>query len=215
MPENAPALKKMAVAEYGGELTECKSNIGAREEQANEIRIRTGAILIHSSNQLKVILGQGTACLEFLEEVKEPDYIIVPVGGGGLIAGTALAAHYTNKNIEVIGAEPFGADDAYHSLKTGIIQPSVHPVTIADGLRTNLGDVNFPIIRQLVKEIIRVEEDEIISSMRLIWERMKIIIEPSSAVALAALLKNKDRFKDKTSAIILSGGNVDLSNLPF
>jgi len=215
MPVNASEFKKTAVIGYGGKLIECEPGIQAREERANEIVNETGAVLLHSSNQLNVITGQGTACMELLEEIKDLSRIIVPVGGGGLLAGTALAAYYNNRNIEVIGAEPFGADDAYHSLKTGIIQPSVNPVTIADGLKTNLGDVNFPIIKQLVKEIIRVEEDEIVSSMRLIWERMKIIAEPSSAVALAALLRNTRKFNNMNTGIILSGGNVDLNHLPF
>ncbi len=190
MPDNASEFKKKAVKGYGGRVLECNPGIRPREEKAKEIIKETGAILLHSSNQLNVILGQGTACIEFLEEIKNLSTIIVTVGGGGLLAGTALAAYYINKNIEVIGAEPSAAADAYHSLKSGIIQPSLNPVTIADGLKTNLGDLNFPIIKQLVKEIIRVEEEEIISSMRLIWERMKIIVEPSSAIALAAIIKN-------------------------
>ena len=215
MPRNASEFKKKAVIGYGAELYECEPTTHAREEKADEIVRNTGVALLHPSNQLEVILGQGTAAIEFLEEIPDLNNIIVPVGGGGLIAGTALAAYYTNPNTEVIGGEPFGADDAYRSLKSGIIQPSAHPVTIADGLRTSLGDVNFPIIRKLVKEIIRVEEDEIIAAMRRVWERMKIIIEPSSAVPLAALFREKDKFENKKVGIIISGGNVDLNELPF
>jgi len=215
MPQDASEFKKKAVLSYGGELILCDTGMDSREKKASEVIERTGAILLHPSNQINVILGQGTACMEFLKEINDLDVIFVPVGGGGLIAGTALAAHYFNKTIEVIGTEPFNADDAYRSLKTGIIQPSVNPVTIADGLKTSLGDVNFPIIKKLVKEIIRVEEDEIVSAMRLVWERMKIIIEPSSAVAFAGLLREKHRFKNKKTGIILSGGNVDLDHLPF
>lgn len=215
MPENASEFKKKAVAGYGAEIYECDRSVSAREEKTNELIKKTGAILLHPYDQLEVILGQGTACSEFLEETPGLENIIVPVGGGGLIAGTALAARHISPETEIIGGEPFAADDAFRSLKTGIIQPSVNPVTIADGLLTSLGKLNFPIIQKLVKEIIRVEEKEIISAMRMVWERMKIIIEPSSAVALAALLREKSKFTNSKTGIIISGGNVDFDNLPF
>ncbi|PRX48028.1 pyridoxal-phosphate dependent enzyme [Salegentibacter salegens] len=215
MPSSAPQVKKDAVKTYGGEITECEPNIKAREKAAEEIQQETGASFLHPSNQLEVIYGQGTAAIELLEEKPDLDIIITPVGGGGLIAGTALAANYFGNNCKTIGAEPFEVDDAYRSLKSGKIETNSSTNTIADGLKTQLGDKNFPIIQKFVSEIIRVEEDEIINAMKLIWERMKIVIEPSSAVAFAAVLREKEKFRGKKVGIIISGGNVDLSNLPF
>ncbi len=162
-----------------------------------------------------MIYGNSTAAIELLEEQPDLDVILTPVGGGGLIAGTALAAHYFSEKCKVIGGEPMEADDAYRSLISGKIETNRSFNTIADGLRTHLGDRNFPIIQKHVEKIIRVEEDEIINAMQLIWERMKIIIEPSSAVAFAAVLKNKEEFATKNVGIIISGGNVDVKNLPF
>ncbi len=215
MPENAPEVKKAAVRNYGGQITECSSTIKAREEAAQDIACTEGATLLHPSNQVEVILGQGTAAMELLDEIPDLDCIVVPVGGGGLIAGTALAcAHFSEKCI-VIGAEPSRVDDAYRSLKSGKIETNTSTDTIADGLRTQLGDVNFPIIQKFIDEIILVEEDEIVHAMRLVWERMKQIIEPSSAVAVAAVLKSRNLFEDKKTGLIISGGNVDLGNLPF
>jgi threonine dehydratase len=153
--------------------------------------------------------------MEMASQVETMDVVIAPVGGGGLISGTALATNHLSYYIETIGAEPFGADDAFLSLKTGKIQASINPKTIADGLKTQLGDLNFPIIQKFVSKIIRVEESEIIESMKFIWERMKIVIEPSSAVAVAALFRNSSEFKNRRVGVILSGGNVDISNLPF
>lgn len=215
MPQSAPSVKVEAVRGYGGLVTITASNLEAREKAADKIVQEKGAVLLHPSNDMEVILGQGTAAMELLEEIEDLDYILTPVGGGGLLAGTALAAHYFGKNTRVIGGEPLAMDDAYRALKSGKIEANEFGDTIADGLKTNLGDINFPIIKTLVTDIIRVEEDEIIAAMRLIWERMKIIIEPSSAVAFGALLKEKERFKNNKVGIILSGGNVDLSNLPF
>ncbi len=215
MPKNASEFKKKAVRAYGAEIYECEPDIMDREKKTNELIKKIGAILLHPYDQLEVILGQGTACLEFLDEIPDLKNIFAPVGGGGLISGTALAAHYINPDIKIYGAEPFAADDAYWSLKKGEIQSQKTPITIADGLLTTLGKLNFPIIKELVTEIIRVEENEIISAMRFIWERMKIIIEPSSAVALAALLREKGRFSNSRTGVILSGGNVDIDNLPF
>ncbi len=215
MPSNAPQVKKDAVKGYGARIVECEPTLTAREETLQKIVEETGAIFIHSSNQPEVITGNSTAALELFSQTGELDAIVAPVGGGGLMAGTALASHYLYPACEIYGGEPFGADDAYRSLLTGTIQPSIHPVTIADGLKTNLGNHNFPVIRQLVKEIIRVEEEEIVHAMQLIWERMKIIAEPSSAVALAAVIRDPEKFRNNRTGIILSGGNVDLLNLPF
>ncbi|MFV0397241.1 MAG: threonine/serine dehydratase [Bacteroidales bacterium] len=215
MPESAPRVKKEAVKGYGGIVYECESNPQAREREAERIRKETGATFIHPSNDWNVILGQGTACKELLEECPDLSSVFTPVGGGGLIAGTALYAHFFGNSCRVFGGEPYACDDAYRSLRSGVIETNATTNTIADGLKTNLGDVNFPIIRQYVTDIIRVSEEEIVASMRLIWERMKIVVEPSSAVALAALISDRDTFKGKKVGVILSGGNVDLSNLPF
>ncbi len=215
MPENAPQVKKNGVKTYKGEIIECESTPQAREATANKIKEEKGASFLHPSNQDEVIYGNSTAAMELLEECPNLDVILTPVGGGGLIAGTALAAHYFSDNCEVIGGEPMEADDAYRSLISGKIETNDSFHTVADGLRTHLGDRNFPIIQKYVDKIIRVEEDEIVNAMQLIWERMKIIIEPSCAVPFAAVLKNKEEFKNKKIGIILSGGNVDVKNLPF
>ncbi|WP_372752404.1 pyridoxal-phosphate dependent enzyme [Mariniflexile sp.] len=215
MPFNAPQVKKDAVLGYGGVIIECEPTLLARETTAKKVEYEMGATFIHPSNDNDVILGQGTACLELLENYPDLDAVFAPVGGGGLIAGTALAAHYFGKNCKVIGGEPFEADDAYRSMQSGKIESNNTTNTIADGLKTQLGDKNFPIIQQHVSYITRVSETEIMEAMQLIWERMKIIAEPSSAVALAAMLKEKEMFKNKKLGIIVSGGNVDLSNLPF
>ncbi|MCW5520031.1 pyridoxal-phosphate dependent enzyme [Aureitalea sp. L0-47] len=215
MPSNAPNVKKSAVRQYGGKITECEPTLAAREATSAEIQRATGATFLHPSNQNEVILGNATAAMELLEDHPNLDYIFTPVGGGGLIAGTALAAHYFGKGCKAIGGEPLEADDAWRSLQSGKIESNETANTIADGLRTELGDVNFPIIKSLVPEIIRVSETEIIEALKLIWERMKIIIEPSCAVPFAALLSEKTRFKNKKVGILISGGNVDLGNLPF
>ena len=215
MPSNSSKVKVEAVKSYGAELIECGPELKDREQTMKEHQARTGATFIHPSNDMQVIIGQSTAALELIEDIEPIDVMIAPVGGGGLLAGTALAVNHLIHYTEVIGTEPFGADDAYLSLKTGKIQPSINPKTIADGLKTQLGDVNFPIIRKFVSKIIRVEESEIIDAMKLIWERMKIVIEPSSAVAVAGLFRNKSEFKNRRIGIILSGGNVDLTKLPF
>ena len=215
MPENAPQVKKDGVKTYEGEIIECESTPQAREVTSNRIKEEKGATFLHPSNQNEVIYGNSTAAIELLEEQPNLDVILTPVGGGGLIAGTALAAHYFSNNCKVIGGEPIEADDAYRSLMSGKIETNESFHTVADGLRTHLGDRNFPIIQKYVDKIIRVEEDEIVNAMQLIWERMKILIEPSSAVPFAAVLKNKEEFKNKNVGIILSGGNVDVKNLSF
>ncbi|MCD2259315.1 threonine ammonia-lyase [Psychroserpens luteolus] len=215
MPSNSPAVKKNAVSQYGGRIIECEPTIEARQNAADSIVNDTGATFIHPSNDPNVILGQGTACIELLNQQPDLDAVFCPVGGGGLIAGSALAAYYFGNDCNVFGGEPFEADDAYRSLQSGKIETNETANTIADGLRTQLGHHNFPIILKHVKHIIRVTENEIIEAMRFVWERMKIIIEPSSAVALAAVIKEKDQFKNKKVGIIISGGNVDINALPF
>ncbi|WP_414647186.1 pyridoxal-phosphate dependent enzyme [Empedobacter brevis] len=215
MPDSAPQVKKEAVKAYNGKIIECKSTLEAREKAAKEIQEQKGATFIHPSNDLHVIFGQGTAAKELLETQPDLDYIFAPVGGGGLIAGTAIAAEHFGTNCKVIGGEPFEADDAFRSLLSGQIESNVTTNTIADGLKTTLGDINFPIIQKGVEKIIRVTEEEIIAAMKLIWERLKIICESSSAVAFAALIKEKERYKNTNIGIIISGGNVNLDTLPF
>ena len=215
MPENAPSVKRNAVRDYGAEIISCKPTLAAREQMLNQVTRETGAVFIHPYNNYDIICGQATCAYELLGEISNLDAIVAPVGGGGLLSGTCLAAHYLNEFIEVFGAEPSGAADAYQSLEKGEIVPSTEPKTIADGLLTSLGDKTYPIIRDHVQGIILVEDKEIIHAMRMIWERMKIIVEPSAAVALAAVLHEKEYFKDRRIGIILSGGNVDLARLPF
>lgn len=215
MPNNAPKVKKDAVLGYGGLITLCEPTIKAREQAAENLVVEKGATFIHPSNDLNVILGNATAAMELLEVHPDLNFVISPVGGGGLIAGTALAAHYFAPQCLVIGGEPMAVDDAFRSLQSGKIETNLKTQTIADGLRTHLGDINFPILQQHLDHIIRVEENDIVTAMRLLWERLKIVVEPSSAVAFAAVLKNKAYFKDKKVGIILSGGNVDLDTLKF
>ncbi|MFP4342191.1 MAG: pyridoxal-phosphate dependent enzyme [Cyclobacteriaceae bacterium] len=215
MPETAPSVKKKAVAEYGAEIIFCKPTLQAREETLAEVVDRTGAEFVHPYNDERVICGQGTAALELIENTGKLDIVMSPVGGGGLLSGTAITTNALLPEAKVIAGEPKGADDAYRSLQAGKIIPSESPNTIADGLLTSLGSKTFPIIQELVAEIITVSDDEIVAAMRLIWERMKIIIEPSCAVPLAALLQQKEKFSGKKVGIILTGGNVDLEKLPF
>ena len=215
MPENAPSVKKEAVEGYGAEVILCESTIQAREASSEKIIKEKGAAFLHPSNNLDVILGNATATLELLVDYPDLDVVITPVGGGGLLAGTALSVHYFGKNCNTLAGEPIQVNDAYRSLQSGRIEVNETSETIADGLRTHLGNINFPIIQKLVSEIICVEENEIINAMKLIWERMKMVVGPSSAVALAAILKQKETFRNKKIGIIISGGNVDLKNLPF
>ncbi len=215
MPENSPSVKVDAVRGYGAEIVFSGNTPQDREEKVKAIIATTGQKFIHPSNDLQVIIGNSTATEEFIEQVPGMNYLLVPVGGGGLLAGTALAAHWLSPLTEVIAAEPKVVDDAYRSLQSGKIETNTTTDTIADGLRTNLGDINFPIIKDLVRQVLLVSEEEIVFAMRWIWERMKIIIEPSSAVPVAAILRNPDMFKGKRVGVILSGGNVDLDNLPW
>ena len=215
MPSNAPEIKKIAVAGYGAHITFCEPTLIAREETLHELAEKLGLTIVHPYNNFKVICGQGTAALELIKEVKQLDLVMCPVGGGGLLSGTALSAKALLPNCKVIGAEPKEADDAFRSFRDGYIHPSIHPLTIADGLLTSLGELNFEIIRQQVDEIITASETTIVAAMRMIWERMKIIIEPSSAVPLAVIMENQDKFRGQKIGVILSGGNVELTKLPF
>ncbi len=209
MPHTAPEIKKRGVIGYGGQVFECEPTLIARETTLAEVVAKTGATEIHPFNNYKVMEGQATAAKELFEEIKSLDAIVAPVGGGGLLSGTALAAKFFSPSTMVIAAEPVGADDAFRSMQSGKIEQS-QSNTIADGLLTSLGDKTFPLIRDHVKEVITVTDDEIISAMRLIWERLKLIVEPSGAVPLAVVLKDKEKFKGKRVGIIFSGGNVDL-----
>lgn len=215
MPNNAPPVKKAAVAGYGAEIIYCDPNQQARESALAGVVERTGAAFIHPYNNHLVIAGQATAALELFEQVPVLDTIIAPVGGGGLLSGTALTSAAVKPSTTVLGAEPERADDAFRSLQEGSIIPAGSPDTIADGLRTSLGDLTFPIIYEYVSAIITVSEEAIIEAMRLVWERMKIIIEPSAAVPLAVLLEKGSSIRGKKIALIISGGNVDLDKLPW
>lgn len=213
MPANAPTVKKAAVRDYGGTIVESGNSPAEREAKAGEVRQATGATFIHPSNDLQVILGNATAAMELVSDFHGLDAVIAPVGGGGLIAGTAMAIHHFSPGTRVYAAEPAGADDAFRSLRDGMIYPSENPQTICDGLRTNLGDVNFPILQELLSGVILVEDRDTIAAMRLIFERMKIVVEPSAAIAFAAVLTRADLFTGMRVGVILSGGNVDLSGL--
>lgn len=212
MPRTAPEIKKRGVKGYGGEIFECEPTLQAREATLAEVIKKTGATEIHPFNNYQVIAGQGTAAKELFEEIKDLDVIMAPVGGGGLLSGTALTAKYFSPKTKVIAGEPAGSDDAYRSMQSGKIEQA-QSQTIADGLLTTLGDKTFPIIKELVSEVITVTDAQIVEAMRMVWERMKIIIEPSCAVPLAALLKEKERFKGQRVGIILTGGNVDLEKV--
>lgn len=215
MPSTSPDIKKAAVSGYGGIITLCEPTLHSRESTLEEVVARTGATVIHPYDNFNVIAGQGTAAKELIEDTGDLDILIAPVGGGGLLSGTAISARQMIPGCRVIAAEPLGADDAYRSFISGTLVPSTHPKTIADGLLTSLGTRNFQIIMNHVDEIVTVSEENIISAMRLIWERMKIIIEPSSAVPLGAILEGKINVRGKKTGIILSGGNLDLGRLPF
>ena len=213
IPEDAPQVKRAAAQAYGAQVITCAPTQAAREKMAKGVEQETGAIFVDSHDDPRVIAGQGTVALELFEQVGPLDVILVPVGGGGLISGIAIAVRHLSPKTKVIGCEPAGADDAYRGLKEGKRVTDFVPHTIADGLRTPLGARNFAIMRELVDEIIRVTDDEIIAAMRLIWERLKIVVEPSSAIALAPLLPGPLHVGDKRIGIILTGGNVDLDRL--
>jgi threonine dehydratase/serine racemase len=217
MPENSSPVKRRAVEGYGAEVVLCPSTLEARETTAAAVLARTGGTLIPPYDHADVIAGQGTAALELLEDVPDLEMIVAPVGGGGLLAGTALAARGLKPALLVVAAEPSGADDAARSRAAGRLIPQTGPHTLADGLRTSLGELTWPVLRDLVERVVTVSEEEIVAGMRLAWERAKLLIEPSAAVAVAAVLS--DEFRALSGArrvgVILSGGNVDLDNLPW
>lgn len=213
MPNDANPAKVAATEGYGARVVQVEP--ARRSEAAQQIAEEEGRVLVHPSNDPAVIAGQATAAMELIDDAEELDVILAPVGGGGLLSGTAVAAKHLLPDCAVIGAEPAMADDAYRSLQTGEIQPSCHPPTIADGLRTQLGDNTFAILRALADEIVLVDEDEIVAAMRWVWERLKLVIEPSSAVPVAAMLAGKVDGAGKRVGIILSGGNLDLAHLPW
>jgi threonine dehydratase len=215
MPTNAPRVKIEAVRGYGGEIVFCEPTLAAREESLEQVIAKTGAEFIHPYNDVRIIAGQATCAKELLEEIDDLDIVMAPVGGGGLLSGTALAVTYWSSNTKVIAAEPEGADDAARSFRSDTIVPSVNPVTIADGLLTSLGSVTFPIIKKYVDDILTVSEDNIALAMRHTMERLKIVVEPSGAVPLGAILQHAKQFRGRRVGVIISGGNVDLDHLPW
>ncbi len=215
MPHNAPAIKRRAVEDYGAEITFCEPTLASREETAAELVATTGGTLVHAYDNFFVIAGQGTAAIELMEDVDNLDILVAPVGGGGLLSGTITAVRGLKPGITVIGAEPAGADDARRSFLLDDLIPSVNPDTIADGLRTSLSERTFSIIKGGADDIVTVSEEMIKDSMLLVWERMKIVIEASSATAIAAVREHPSLFSGKRTGVIITGGNVDLKSLPF
>ncbi len=215
MPENAPGAKRDAVAAYGGTIVQCAPTQAAREQTLDELVARIGAHVVHPYNDARVIAGQGTVALEILEQLEYLDAVVVPVGGGGLLAGVALAVKSLNPAVEVIAIEPAGADDAFRSFGLGRLVPQTSPNTVADGLRAGLGELNFRIIQKHVDTILTVEDSTIIEAMKLLWSRMKTVVEPSGAVSFAGILEHPERFKKRRVALVISGGNLDLDNLPW
>lgn len=215
MPENAPRVKVAAVRNYGAAITFCEPTLEARESTLESLIAETGAHFVHPYDDFRIIWGQATCALEFFSQTPSLDYLLVPVGGGGLLSGTALTTSSVSPDTRVIAVEPAGADDAYRSFYAGHIFPSLQPDTVADGLLTSLGEKTFPVIQEYVEDIITVEDRKIVTAMRLIWERMKIVVEPSAAVPLAALIDDNPFPQDQQIGLILSGGNVDLDRLPW
>ena len=213
MPETSPKVKLNAVKGYGAKVIMCKPTLAARQETLNEVVAEVGASFIHPFDDWRVITGQATTAKEFIEDAPQLDVIVPPVGGGGLASGTALTTHYLSPKTEVVLGEPEGANDAWKSFQSGKVEPPVNHKSIADGLLTSLSEKTFAVIRQYAKEVITVTEQEIVDAMQLIWERMKIVVEPSGAVPLAAVLKRKEDFQGKKVGIIISGGNVDLKKV--
>ncbi len=215
MPENSNKKKMEAVEGYGAEVIRCEPGDESRQAACDEVVMRTGAKFIHPFDDYKIIAGQGTAAIELLEEIPELDIITCPIGGGGLVSGSALAAAYFSDRCKVIGSEPENVNDAFLSFQKGEIDPGSPQPTLADGLRTCIGEKPFNIVKELISEVQVVSENEMISAMKLVWERMKIIIEPSSAVPIAAIIKNARLFSNKKTGVIITGGNVDFDDLPF
>ena len=215
MPESVVPAKRDAVLSYGAEIVYSGNKPEDREKKCRELIENTGAVFIHPSNDIRVIKGHASCAIELVSDAEDLDAVFCPVGGGGFISGISLGFNCLSGKTKIIAGEPMNADDAYQSIKAGKIIPQTNPDTIADGLRTSLGDVTFPIIKELVKEIVRVSEEEIISAMKLLWQRLKIVVEPSGAVSFAALLQKSIEYKEKNIGVILSGGNADLNRLPF
>lgn len=215
MPENASAFKKRAVAEYGASIIYCEPTQAGRESALAEYVQRSGATVVHPYNDFMVMAGQGTAALELHEQVSDLELVLAPLGGGGLLSGTAVATRDRRPDCRVIGVEPLGADDAWRSLRAGHIEAVPAPDTVADGLRATIGALTFAVLREQVHEVVRVDDAAIVSAMRYVWERMKIIIEPSAAVTVAALRTRQVAVKDRRVGVILTGGNVDLDKLPW
>lgn len=215
MPKNAPATKLAAVRGYGGEVAQCEPTLASRNSTAKDILNKTHAHMVHPYDNVRVIAGQGTVAVELLEEVPDLDFILAPVSGGGLLSGISLAAKAMRPQIRVVGCEPRNADDAFRSLRSGEIAPAGSGETIADGLRATLSPLTFSILKKYVDEIVVVTEEEIVEAMKVIWERMKIIVEPSSAVAAAPAIAGRVGAAGKKVGIVLSGGNLDLAHLPF
>ena len=212
MPKDAPSVKVEGVRSYGGEVHFCEPTLEARESNMERIRAEKGAVFIPPFDHEHIILGQSTAAKELIEDTKALDYILAPVGGGGLLAGSALSAKAFSPQTKVIGCEPEMADDAFQSFKSKKWQPSKNPKTLADGLKTSLGKLNFELILEHVDEILCCSEKQMLEAMQLIWERMKIVVEPSAAVPLACIMANLEKFKEKRIGLIISGGNVDLGD---
>lgn len=215
MPENSPKAKQDSVRRYWGEITFCAPTLQAREATAHQLMEKTGAVFIHPYNDLRVMAGQGTSALEMLDAVPDLNVIVCPIGGGGQISGIATAIKSLQPRIQVIGVEPAGADDALRSFRAGHIVECDRPNTIADGLRVSLGDKTFAVIRRSVDDIVTVSEGQIVQAMRTIWEVMKLVVEPSGAVAYAAVMADRIRCRGKRTGLILSGGNLDLDRLPW
>lgn len=215
MPETASRVKIEAVEGYGGRIVYCSSDPGDRQHVLDRVMAETGACLVHPFDDYRIIAGQGTTALELIEQVADLDTVLVPVGGGGLISGVALALHHASPATRVIGVEPRGVDDAYRSFRAGRIIPVPGGSSIADGLLTTVGDKTFEIISRHVDDIVTVEESEIVDAMRFVWTRMKILIEPSAAVPMAALIARRIAAVGSRVGVVFSGGNVDLDRLPW
>lgn len=215
MPRNAPIVKKEAVRSYGARIVECEPTLTARQAALEQLVRDTGYESLHPYDHPWVMAGQATCAMEMFEEVPDLDWVVAPVGGGGLISGTALAAHFFSPGTRAVAAEPAGADDAFRSLATGRIQPQTNPQTLADGLLTSLGSHTFPVIQQYVERVLLVTEEQIVQAMRQLFTRMKIVVEPSSAVAYAAVVNSPEVFAGSRTGVVLSGGNVDPDRLPF
>lgn len=215
MPSNSSAVKKAGVAAYGANITYCEPNQAAREATAARVMEETGAAFVHPYDDWRIVAGQGTAAMELIEDHPDLDYVLAPIGGGGLMAGTALAVKYFAPGAKAIACEPDGANDAFRSFRDRVPYPSENPKTLADGLLTSVGERNREVLFSDVDQVITCSEEALVRAMRLVWERMKIVIEPSSAVPLACLMEGKLDVRGKRVGIIVSGGNVDLSKLPF